>query len=119
MDAGVVKHEHRGPSAGGGPDIERLDDKSRIHGGLAGGGVQLVSGGVVEAQHVEPLAVTGPGGDVLARKLPAVGDGLGQAKARFVAVKHVHMAFFFQFPDPAQAFDFVGVGLRVLGFFQG
>ena len=58
-------------------------------------------------------------GDVFAGKLPAIGDSRGQAKPRFVAVKHVHVAFFFQFLHPGQAFGFVGVIVRVLRLFQG
>ena len=118
VDTGVVENQHRGPGTGGRPGIERLDDKDRVHGCLAGGGVQLVRGRVVEAQHVESLAVTRPGGHLLARQLPTIGDGRGQAKPGFVAVKHVHMPGLFQFLHPGQAFGFVGVVLRVLGFFQ-
>ena len=48
VDAGVVEFEHRGPGAGGGPGAERIDDKGRVQAAFAGGGVQLVGGGVVE-----------------------------------------------------------------------
>ena len=75
VDAGVIEHEHRGPGAGGSPGIEGVDDKGGVQASLAGGGVQLVGGRVVEAQHVEALTVAGPGSDVFVGKLPAVGDG--------------------------------------------
>ena len=118
MQAGIVEDQHRGAGAGGDPGVERVDDKGRVHGCLAGRGVQLVGGGVEQAQHVEPLAVAGLGGDLFARELPAVRDGRGQAKAGFIAVKQLNRAFFFQFLHLAQLVRFAGVLVRVLGRFQ-
>ena len=119
VDFRVVEHEYRGAEAGGGPGVERVDNKSGVERTLTGGRVQVVGRGVVEAQPIDSLAVPGPDGDVFARKLPAVRNGRGEAKPGFIAVKHVHMAFFFQLPHPAQAFGFVGVVLWVLRLFQG
>ena len=119
MDYGVVEHQHRGAGAGGGPRIQRVDDEGRVQAAPAGGGVQLVGGRVVEAQHVAARAVPWLRGHLFAGKLPAAGDGRGQAKAGFAAVIYVHVTFFFQFLHPAQAFGFVGVVLRVLRLFQG
>ena len=63
--------------------------------------------------------MAGRGSDLFAGKLPAVGDGRGQAKAGSVAVKHIYVAFFFQFLHPGQALRFVGVVVRILRRFQG
>ena len=127
VNRGVVEDQNRGPDAGGGPGIDGLDDESRVHRSFAGVGTQVVGkqvvgGGVVEAQHVEARAVAGPGGDVFAGKLPAVGDGRGEAKARFVAGVHVQVPLFLQ---RVQFGEFGGLfgGLfggcfRVLGPFQ-
>ena len=73
----------------------------------------------MEAQHVELLNVAGLGGDVFAGKLPAVGDSRGQTEAGFVDVKHVPVAFIFQFLHLDQEVGFVGVVVRVLRSFQG
>ena len=87
VQAGIVEDQYRGPGAGGDPGVERVDDKGGIHASLTGSGVQLVGGGVEQAQHVEALAMAGLGGDVFAGELPAVRDGRGQAKAGFIAVE--------------------------------
>lgn len=75
VEFGVVEHEHRRPGTGSRPGIERVDDKGGIQATLSGGGMQLIGGGVEEAQYVESLTMTRLGSDVLAAKLPAVGDG--------------------------------------------
>jgi hypothetical protein len=64
------------------------------------------------------MAVAEPGGDVFARELPAVGDGRGQAKAVFIAVKQISRTFFFQFLHLTQLVRFEGVLVRVLSRFQ-
>ena len=48
MNFGVVEHEHRGSGAGDRPGIKRVDDEGRVQRPLAGGGVQLVGGRVIE-----------------------------------------------------------------------
>ena len=62
--------------------------------------------------------MAGPGGDVFAGKLPAVRDGRGEAKARFVAVVHVQVPLLFQRVQFVQLGGLLGVNLRVLGRFQ-
>ena len=104
---------------GGGPGVKRVEDKRGVERAFAGSRVQVVGRGVVEAQHVEARAMTGLRSNRFAEELPAVGDGRGEAKPGFVAVKHVQMAVFFQFPHPAQLLGFGGVRFWVLGLFQG
>ena len=119
MERGVVQDQDRGPGARRGPGIDGLDDGGRVHRPFAGVGAQLVGRSVVEAQHVEARAAPGPGGDVCAGKLPAVGNGRNKAKARFVAVEDVQVAVLFQRVQFGQFGGLVGVVFRVLGFFQG
>ena len=86
VNFGVIEHQHGGAGACGGLGIGRIGDKGRVERAFAGGGVQVVGGGVVAAQHVETLTMARQGGDLFAGKLPGVGQGRGQAKARFAAV---------------------------------
>ena len=120
VQTGVIKHEHklRGPGAGDGSGIHRINDESCIQGSFTGSVVQLVGRRIIETQHVQALAMAGPSGHMFARKLPAVGDSQGQAKPGFVAVKHVHVARFFCLLPPGQAFGLVGVVVRIMGLFQ-
>ena len=75
VQAGIVEDQHRRTGPGGDPGVKRVDEKGGIQGPLAGSGVQLLGGGVEQAQYVEARAVTRLGGDVFAGKLPAVRDG--------------------------------------------